>query len=349
MKAPPGLIKVIVTSSTGTLIEWYDFYIFATLATVLAAQFAPPGSGTGGLLLIFGTFATGMIIRPFGAMFFGRMGDMVGRKHTFLLTLVMMGACSTAIGLLPGYKSIGVFAPILLICLRVIQGLALGGEYGGAATYVAENAPANRRGFYTSFIQITATVGLLISLLLILALRNNLGDAKFADWGWRIPFLLSGILVVFSYLVRRTMVESPLFAKLKAEGATSKNPLVESFTNPENRTKVLIALFGLTAGQGVVWHTGHFYSLYFLQTSLSISTMMVNQIMICALLLGAPFFIVFGALSDRIGRKKLVMLGLALAVLIYIPAPTKPCGASPHSTAITSRSPCSDKPPNLTR
>jgi len=316
--APKGLAKVILTASTGTLIEWYDFYIFATLATILGAQFFPSTSANG-LLAILGTFATGMIVRPFGAVVFGRMGDMLGRKHTFLLTLLMMGFCSTAIGLLPAYKSIGVLAPVLLICLRIIQGLALGGEYGGAAIYLAENAPADRRGFYTSFLQSTATVGLFFSLMLILGLRHGLGESAFTSWGWRIPFLLSGILVVFSYFVRRTMVESPIFAELKAKGATSKNPLLESFTNPENRRNVLLALFGLTAGQGVVWHTGHFYSLYFLQTTLNIRMPMANEIEAIALVLGAPFFIVFGSLSDRVGRKKLVMIGLALAVIGYLP------------------------------
>ena len=318
MKPPAGLIKVIVTSSTGTLIEWYDFYLFASLATIIAPKFFP-GDPNSGLLQYLGIFAAGMIVRPFGAVVFGRMGDMIGRKHTFLLTLLMMGVCSTGIGLLPGYAAIGALAPILLIVLRLAQGLALGGEYGGAATYVAENAPVNRRGYYTSFIQITATVGLFISLMLILGLRHSLGEAAFAEWGWRIPFLLSGILVVFSYLVRRTMAESPLFAELKAKGSLSKNPLKESFTNPENRKKVLLALFGLTAGQGVVWHTGHFYSLYFLQTTLNIHMPAANAIVAWALVFGAPFFIVFGALSDRIGRKKLVMSGLALAVLAYLP------------------------------
>lgn len=301
------------------MIEWYDFYVFVSLATILSTHFFPAAGGNAGLLSVLGIFATGMIVRPFGAVIFGRMGDLVGRKHTFLLTLVLMGVCSTAIGLLPGYRTIGVLAPVLMIALRLVQGLALGGEYGGAATYVAENAPVNRRGFFTSFIQITASVGLLVSLLLILLLRNQLGEEAFVAWGWRIPFLLSGILVVFSYLVRRTMAESPVFARMKAAGTTSKNPLYDSFANPENRRKVLIVLFGLTAGQGVVWHAGHLYALTFLQASLNIAMPMANKIMAWALVAGAPFFIVFGALSDRIGRKRIIMAGMLLAIVSYIP------------------------------
>lgn len=311
--------SVIFASSAGTLIEWYDFYIFGALATILAGQFFPKDNEALGLLFTLGTFATGFIVRPFGAIFFGRMGDILGRKHTFLLTLMMMGLSTVAIGLVPGYETIGVLAPIIVLVLRLIQGLALGGEYGGAATYVAEHAPEGKRGFYTSFIQTTATLGLFVSLLVILATRTYLGEKDFAAWGWRIPFLVSSLLVFFSYFIRRRMNESPLFQKLKTEGKTSANPLAESFKNPVNRRLVLIALFGATAGQGVVWYTGQFYALTFMQTVMHVQGATANKIVAWALVIGTPLFIVFGALSDRIGRKKLMMTGCALGALLYIP------------------------------
>ncbi|MBI3721405.1 MAG: MFS transporter, partial [Fimbriimonas ginsengisoli] len=286
---------------------------------VLAAQFFPKGNPTAGLLSVLATFATGFVVRPFGALFFGRMGDIVGRKHTFLLTLLMMGGSTFLIGLIPGYEVLGVFAPILLVLLRLLQGLALGGEYGGAATYVAEHAPIGKRGMYTSFIQTTATLGLFVSLLVILFARGSLGEANFLQWGWRIPFLLSAVLVVFSYLIRRRMAESPLFQKIKDDKATSANPLKESFGRGANRRLVLIALLGATMGQGVVWYTGQFYALYFLQTVMNVQGAAANKIIASALVLGTPFFLVFGALSDRVGRKKLMMGACLLAAIGYTP------------------------------
>lgn len=317
--ADRGIWKVIFASSAGTLIEWYDFYIFGSLATIISTQFFPQDNKTAALLLTLALFATGFVVRPFGAIVFGRMGDVVGRKHTFLLTLMMMGISTVAIGLVPTYASIGVLAPLLVLVLRLIQGLAMGGEYGGAATYVAEHAPPGRRGFFTSFIQTTATLGLFTSLLVILATRTYLGEAAFVDWGWRVPFLVSAILVLFSYLIRRQMDESPLFKKMKSEGKTSANPIRESFVKPENRRLVLIALFGATAGQGVVWYTGQYYALYFLQTVVGIQGGIANKIIAWALIFGTPFFIVFGALSDKIGRKKLMMSACLLGAICYIP------------------------------
>ena len=314
-----GIAKVIFASSAGTLIEWYDFYIFGSLATIISSQFFPKDNPTAGLLSTLAVFATGFIVRPFGALVFGRMGDLIGRKYTFLLTLMLMGLSTFAIGIIPTYEQIGVAAPLIILVLRLIQGLALGGEYGGAATYVAEHAPDGRRGYFTSFIQTTATLGLFVSLLVILGTRSALGEAEFTQWGWRIPFLLSAVLVVVSYVIRRKMDESPLFKQIKSEGKTSANPLRESFVNPANRRLVLIALFGATAGQGVVWYTGQFYALYFLQTVMNVQGAVANKIIAWALIFGTPFFIVFGALSDRIGRKKLMMAGCLLGVLGYIP------------------------------
>ena len=311
--------KVIFASSAGTLIEWYDFYIFASLATVMAGAFYPKGNDTLALLSTFATMATGFVVRPFGAVIFGRMGDLVGRKKTFLFTLVLMGGSTFAIGLLPTYAAIGVAAPILLLVLRMIQGLALGGEYGGAATYVAEHAPDGRRGFYTSFIQTTATLGLFASLAVILTVSGSMPKDQFEATGWRYPFLLSIVLVVLSYFIRTRMQESPMFAKLKKEGGVSVNPLKESFGNRENRALVFLALFGATAGQGVVWYTGQFYALYFMQTVLNINKASASMIVAAALILGTPFFIVFGALSDRIGRKKIIVAGCALAAIAYVP------------------------------
>lgn len=310
---------VIAASSVGTLIEWYDFYIFGSLATILAGQFFPSSNPTVAFLSILATFAAGFIVRPFGAIVFGRLGDMVGRKYTFLVTLILMGAATFAIGLVPGYQQIGVAAPIIVLLLRLLQGLAMGGEYGGAATYVAEHAPAGNRGYYTSFIQTTATLGLFVSLGVILAVRQWVGEDAFAEWGWRIPFLLSAVLVAVSIYIRLKMQESPLFAKIKAEGKTSSNPIKESFGKKENLKLVLLALFGATAGQGVVWYTGQFYALTFIQKTCGLELVQSYTIIATALLLGTPLFIFFGKLSDNIGRKYIMMMGLLLAVLCYRP------------------------------
>ena len=310
---------VIAASSAGTVIEWYDFYIFGSLAAVLSAVFYPEANQTISLLKWLATFAAGFAVRPFGALVFGRIGDMVGRKYAFLMTLLIMGGSTAAIGLLPGYGTLGIFAPILLVTLRLLQGLALGGEYGGAAVYVAEHAPDNRRGFYTSFIQITATFGLFVSLLVILGTKNAMSDADFKAWGWRIPFLLSAVLVVVSYYIRARMAESPLFEKLKAEGKTSASPIADSYGTAERWKVFFTVLLGATAGQAVVWYTGQFYALIFLQTTLKVPLDTSYKIVALALLLGTPFFVVFGALSDAIGRKKIIMAGCLLAGLTYIP------------------------------
>lgn len=310
---------VILASSAGTLIEWYDFYIFGSLATILAQQFFPQTNPTVAFLSTLATFAAGFIVRPFGAIVFGRIGDKVGRKYTFLLTLVLMGASTFAIGLVPGYDRIGIAAPVIVLILRLLQGLALGGEYGGAATYVAEHAPASRRGYYTSFIQTTATLGFFVSIVVLLVVRNELGTEAFQDWGWRIPFLLSALLVVISVFIRMRMKESPLFAKIKAEGKISANPIKESFLKKENLRLVLIALFGATAGQGVVWYTGQFYAMTFLEKTCMMDFVQTRNIIAIALLLGTPLFIYFGWLSDRIGRKPIMVIGLLMAVLLYRP------------------------------
>lgn len=310
---------VIGASSAGTLIEWYDFYIFGSLATIISNQFFPKGDEVVNLLLTLATFATGFVVRPFGAIFFGRIGDLVGRKYTFLVTLLIMGISTTAIGLLPNYETIGMAAPLLLLLLRLLQGLALGGEYGGAATYVAEHSPAGRRGFYTSFIQTTATLGLFVSLGVILMTRQFMGEVEFADWGWRIPFLLSVVLVVISVIIRRKLHESPVFQEMKASGKGSTSPLRDSFLNPENRRMVIIALLGATAGQGVVWYTGQFYALYYLQTVLKVDFVIANKIIAVALLCATPFFVFFGWLSDKIGRKPIMMAGCLVAAITYIP------------------------------
>lgn len=313
------LWKVIGASSAGTVIEWYDFYIFGSLATILADRFFPSGNSTLALLSTLATFATGFVVRPFGAVVFGRMGDRLGRKYTFLVTLLLMGAATFAIGLLPTYDRIGLLAPAALLFLRLLQGLALGGEYGGAATYVAEHAPVGTRGFYTSFIQTTATLGLLLSLGVILVTRLSLGEAPFKEWGWRIPFFLSAVLIALSYYLRRRLEESPLFAELQASGGISKSPLRDSFLDPENRRWMLIAMFGAIAGQSVLWQTSQFYSFYYLQTVLKVDFVIANGIVAVALVLATPFFVVFGALSDRIGRKPVMMTGCLLATLSYLP------------------------------
>jgi MFS family permease len=311
--------QVIFASSAGTLIEWYDFYIFGSLSAIISEKFFPPSNPDLAYIATLATFAVGFIVRPFGAIVFGRLGDITGRKYTFLLTLLIMGGSTFAIGLVPSYERIGMLAPIIVLVLRLLQGLALGGEYGGAATYVAEHAPRNQRGYYTSYIQTTATLGLFVSLAVILITRNSMTTEAFNGWGWRIPFWLSVFLVIMSYYIRIRLKESPAFAQLKAEGKTSRNPLKESFGKKENLKLVLLALFGATMGQGVVWYTGQFYALSFLQKTMQVEFVQSNVIIAIALVLGTPFFIYFGRLSDKIGRKKIIMGGLLLAALAYYP------------------------------
>ena len=321
--SPAGIWKVITASSVGTLIEWYDFYIFGSLATVISSQFFPKTNPTAAILSTLATFAAGFVVRPFGALVFGRLGDLIGRKYTFLLTLIIMGGSTFAIGLVPGYDRIGFFAPLLVLLFRLLQGLALGGEYGGAATYVAEHAPANRRGYFTSWIQTTATLGLLLSLGVILLTRHLL-DAdqsrsieKFNDWGWRIPFLASILLVIVSIYIRLKMKESPLFEQLKSEGKVSVNPLKESFGHKTNLKMVLLALFGATMGQGVVFYTGQFYAQYFLENVCRIDFEQSKTILIWAILLASPLFVLFGGWSDRVGRKWIMLCGIFLAITTY--------------------------------
>lgn len=313
------LWSVITASSVGTLIEWYDFYIFGSLAVVISTQFFSQEHPTVAFLATLATFAVGFVVRPFGALVFGRLGDMIGRKYTFLLTLILMGSSTFLIGLVPSYQTIGLAAPIIVVLLRLVQGLALGGEYGGAATYVAEHAPAARRGFYTSFIQTTASLGFFVSMGIILLVRLNLSEEAFESWGWRIPFLVSIFLVAISIYIRLRMKESPLFSKLKAAGTTSKNPIKESFGKKANLKLVLLALFGATAGQGVVWYTGQFYALSFIQNTCNVEFVQSNYVLCVALLMGTPLFIYFGWLSDKIGRKPIMMFGLLFAVLLYRP------------------------------
>ncbi|MEO8835655.1 MAG: MFS transporter [Caldimonas sp.] len=311
--------KVIFASSLGTVFEWYDFYLYGTLAVIIGKQFftaLDPGSQVIFTLL---AFAAGFIVRPFGALFFGRLGDMIGRKYTFLVTILIMGTSTFVVGLLPNYSTIGVAAPIILIALRLLQGLALGGEYGGAATYVAEHSPQGRRGEFTSWIQTTATLGLFLSLLVILGVRTYVGEAAFEDWGWRIPFLVSIILLAISVWIRLSMNESPAFKKMKEEGKTSKAPLTESFARSKNLKIVILALVGLTMGQAVVWYTGQFYALFFLTGALKVNGAEANILIAASLLLGTPFFIFFGKLSDKIGRKPIIMAGCLLAALTYFP------------------------------
>ena len=311
--------KVVLASSLGTVFEWYDFYLYGSLAAIIAKQFFSALDPTSGFIFALLAFAAGFIVRPFGALVFGRLGDMVGRKHTFLVTILIMGASTFLVGVLPSYGSIGLAAPVLLIVLRLLQGLALGGEYGGAATFVAEHSPPESRGAHTAWIQTTATLGLLLSLMVILGTRTLLGEAEFAQWGWRIPFLMSALLLAASVWIRMSMQESPLFVQMKAEGRTSKAPLTEAFAHWPNLKLVLIALFGLTAGQAVVWYTGQFYALFFLTQSLKIDAATANLLMALGLLLGTPFFILMGGLSDRIGRKPVILAGCVLAAATYFP------------------------------
>jgi MFS family permease len=313
--------KVIAASSVGTMIEWYDFYIFGMLAKTISTQFFPGTNPTAALLSTLAVFAAGFIVRPFGALVFGRLGDLIGRKYTFLLTLVLMGGSTFLIGLVPSYKAIGIAAPLLVLALRLIQGLALGGEYGGAATYVAEHAPAGKRGYYTSWIQTTATLGLFVALGVIMAVKLNMPDSEFnAEWGgWRYPFWISIILVIISVYIRLKMKESPLFARLKTEGKTSSNPLKESFGRKANFKMVLLALFGAVMGQGVIWYTGQFYAQSFLENTCKLEFEQSRTIMLWAIAFGTPFFLFFGWLSDKIGRKWIMMAGMLLGVVCYRP------------------------------
>jgi MFS family permease len=319
LDAAQGIWKVITASSVGTMIEWYDFYIFGSLAAIISTQFFPGGSPTAAFLKTLATFAVGFAVRPLGALVFGRIGDLTGRKFAFLATLLIMGGSTAAIGFLPGYARIGIAAPISLVILRLLQGLALGGEYGGAAVYVAEHAPDGRRGFYTSFIQTTATLGLFLSLAVILIVRAIVGEDAFKIWGWRIPFVISLLLVAISYYIRMRLRESPLFSILKETGKTSQAPIQESFGTWARWKVFLVVLFGATAGQAVVWYTGQFYALLYLQTVLKVPLVTSYVIVAVALILGAPLFIFFGSLSDRIGRKKIMMAGNLLAALLYLP------------------------------
>jgi len=311
--------KVIFASSLGTVFEWYDFYLYGSLAAIIGKQFFSGLDPSAAFIASLLAFAAGFFVRPFGALVFGRLGDMIGRKYTFLVTILIMGLSTFIVGVLPSYSSIGAAAPIILISLRLLQGLALGGEYGGAATYVAEHSPAGKRGAYTSWIQTTATLGLFLSLLVIIGVKSSLGDAAFADYGWRIPFIVSILLLAVSVWIRLSMNESPAFKKMKEEGRTSKAPLTESFTQWGNLKIVLLALFGLVAGQGVVWYTGQFYALFFLTSSLKVDATTAQYMIAAALLVGTPFFIVFGTLSDKIGRKPIILAGMVLACATYFP------------------------------
>ncbi len=314
-----NLRKVIIASSAGTMIEWYDFYIFGSLASILSTRFFPKDDPTAAFLATLAAFGVGFVIRPFGAIMFGRLGDIMGRKHTFMLTLLIMGGSTFAIGLIPGYETIGMAAPILVFLLRALQGLALGGEYGGATIYVAEHAPPGKKGYFTSFIQTTATLGLFISIGVILACKTAMGQSDFESWGWRVPFLLSSVLVIISWFIRRRMEESPEFATMKKEGKLSKNPLKESFGHWKNLKWILLALFGATMGQGVVWYTGQFYAMNFCTHTLHIDSSQIQQLLLLVLLVGTPLFIFFGKLSDRVGRKWVMLPGILLAALSYLP------------------------------
>jgi MFS family permease len=318
-KATSGEKFVIGASSLGTVFEWYDFYLYGALATVISAHFFSNVNETTGFIFALAAFAAGFAVRPFGALVFGRIGDIVGRKNTFLVTMAIMGVSTFVVGLLPGYDQIGVAAPVLLVLMRLLQGLALGGEYGGAATYVAEHAPNNKRGLYTSWIQTTATLGLFLSLIVIMVTRALMPAEDFADWGWRIPFLASIVLLGISLWIRMQLNESPVFQRMKEEGTGSKKPLMDSFARADNLRLVLIALFGAVAGQAVVWYTGQFYALFFLERMLKVDGLTANTLIAIALLIGTPFFIFFGWLSDKIGRKPIIMVGCALAVLTYFP------------------------------
>ena len=311
--------QVIFASSLGTVFEWYDFYLYGSLAVFFSGLFFPPGNETAAFLASLAVFGAGFGVRPFGALLFGRLGDLIGRKHTFLVTIVVMGLSTAAVGILPTYEQIGLAAPVLLVVLRLLQGLALGGEYGGAATYVAEHAPDGKRGLYTSFIQTTATLGFFLSLAVILACRSSLSADDFKSWGWRLPFLLSVILLGVSVYIRLRLEESPVFQRMKARGQTSKSPLRDSFLKWENARLVWLSLFGATAGQGVVWYTGQFYALFFLTASLRVDYVTAYLVLGAAMLLGTPLFVVFGRLSDRVGRKPIMLAGMLLCALTCVP------------------------------
>ncbi len=333
---------VILASSVGTVIEWYDFYLYGSLAAIITAQFFSGVNETTGYIFALMAFAAGFAVRPFGAIFFGRLGDLWGRKNTFLVTMLLMGLSTFVVGLLPSYAAIGVAAPAILIAMRLVQGLALGGEYGGAATYVAEHAPPGKRGFYTSFIQITATAGLMLSLLVILGVRTAVGEEAFKDWGWRIPFLVSILLLGVSLWIRLKLAESPAFARMKAEGRGSRTPLKDSFGKWPNLKIVLLALVGLTAGQAVVWYTGQFYALFFLEKTLKVDGPLANILIAISLLLATPFFVFWGWLSDKVGRKPIILVGCLLAALTYFPLFHALTGAAnPQLAAATASAPVS--------
>jgi MFS family permease len=331
---------VILASSVGTVIEWYDFYLYGSLAAIITAQFFSGVNETTGFIFALMAFAAGFAVRPFGAIVFGRLGDLWGRKNTFLITMLLMGLSTFVVGLLPSYAMIGVAAPVVLILMRLVQGLALGGEYGGAATYVAEHAPPGKRGFYTSFIQITATAGLMLSLLVILGVRSVIGEDAFKDWGWRIPFLVSILLLGVSLWIRLKLSESPAFQRMKAEGKGSTTPLKDSFGKWPNLKLVLLALFGLAAGQAVVWYTGQFYALFFLEKTLKVDPALANVLIATALFLATPFFVFWGWLSDKVGRKPIILIGCLLAALTYFPLFHALTGAAnPQLAAATAAAP----------
>lgn len=313
------LLKVIGASSVGTMIEWYDFFIFGSLATIISSKFFPQDNPTAAFLSTLATFAAGFVVRPFGALFFGRLGDLIGRKYTFMVTLLIMGGATFLIGCIPSYETIGFLAPFLVLVLRLLQGLALGGEYGGAATYVAEHSNASKRGYMTSWIQATATLGLFISLLVIMGTRMTLSKEAFSEWGWRVPFWVSILMVLVSYLIRKNMDESPMFAKAKESGKIVKNPLKESFGNKLNFKYVLLALFGMVMGQGVVWYTGQFYAMSFLENTMKVDKVQVDNLMFIALVMGTPLFLLFGWLSDKVGRKWIMLGGMLIALCSYRP------------------------------
>ena len=331
---------IIGASSAGTIFEWYDFYLYGSLASFITGHFFSGVNETTGYIFALMAFAAGFAVRPFGALVFGRLGDLWGRKNTFLVTMLLMGLSTFAVGLLPDYKTIGVAAPIALIVMRLVQGLALGGEYGGAATYVAEHAPAGRRGFYTSWIQTTATLGLFLSLIVIILVRTRVGEDAFKAWGWRVPFLVSSVLLAVSLWIRLKLNESPVFQRMVDEGTTSKAPLTDAFGKWSNLKLVILALLGLTAGQAVVWYTGQFYALFFLEKTLKVDGVLTNELVALALLIGTPFFVIFGWLSDKIGRKPIILLGCLLAALTYFPIfKALTVAANPQLAAATASAP----------